>query len=110
MPLAIQWSEKFKTVHQPEYPLKKIGRTLAAVGAGLTLNRFGGQAQTWVQVPAAPATSSSSALRGRWLTSDATHITLQLNNTSQNAPASNTNSACYPDCDRQRRARGSTRA
>jgi len=73
--------------------LNKIARTLAALGAGLSV---------WASAAHAQALGTGSGCSGdtfmfcaSWTLTyvDATHISLQINNTSQNAPANNTNSA-----------------
>jgi len=73
--------------------LKKITRTLAAVGAGLTLMASTGQAQTLGT--GSGCSGDKFLFCASWTLTfvDATHISLQVNNTSQNAPANNTNSA-----------------
>jgi len=72
--------------------LNKIGRTLAAAGAGLTLMASAAQAQ--VLGTGSGCSGDKFLFCASWSLTyiDATHISLQINNTSQNAPASNTNS------------------
>src|SRR6187551_496146 len=80
-------------VHQPELLVKKIGRIVATVGAGLTLMASAGQAQTLGT--GSGCSGDQFLFCASWTLTyvDATHISLQVNNTSQNAPANNTNSA-----------------
>lgn len=72
--------------------MKKFVRIVATVGAGLTLMASAGQAQTLGT--GSGCSGDKFLFCASWTLTyiDATHISLQLNNTSQNAPASNTNS------------------
>ena len=73
--------------------MKKIVRSLAAVGAGLSLMASGAQAQQLFTGSGCSGDQFLFCASWTFTWVDNTHMSLFITNTSQNAPANNTNSA-----------------